>query len=47
VPESPSVEIFILSDNQVFLSDDELDSCEVWPLPAAAIATTTFYAGCE
>jgi len=41
VPASPSVEIFILSDKFVFFSDDELDSCEVWPLPAAATTTTS------
>jgi len=37
MPESPSVEIF------VSLSDDDLDSCEVWHLPAAATATTSSY----
>jgi len=40
VPESRSVEIFVLSDKLVFFSDDELDSSEVWPLPAAATAAS-------
>jgi hypothetical protein len=42
VPESLSVEIFILLDKRLFLGEDELASCEVWSLLAAAAATTSF-----
>ena len=42
MPENLGVEIFILLDKRVFLGEDELASCEVWPLPAAAATTTSF-----
>jgi hypothetical protein len=38
---------FVFSDKLVFVSY-ELDSCEVWHVPASAAATTSFVnAGCE